>query len=60
MEKARLEAYISPDTKSKLKMFALMHQVTISKLIDDIINDWIDNCNTDDYPLGGDVNVKAN
>lgn len=53
MDKARLEAYILPETKSKLKMYALMHQVTISKLLDDLINDWIDNCNTEEYPLGG-------
>lgn len=53
MDKARLEAYILPETKSKLKMYALIHQVTISKLLDDLINDWIDNFNTEEYPLGG-------
>ena len=37
-------------------MFALTHEVTISKLVDDIINDWIDNCNHDEYPKGGDKN----
>lgn len=52
-EIARLNCYLQPETKSKLKMYALTHEVSISKLVDDIINDWIDNFDSEEYPKGG-------
>lgn len=54
MDKERLNCYIRPDTKSKLKFFALKKNVNISKCIDDMINAFIEaDTDTDAYPLGG-------
>ena len=54
--KNRTTIYIEEDLQKKIKIFAIEHEVPISKLIGDImnryINDWDGNWGCD-YPKGG-------
>ena len=59
LKKKILTAYIEPEDYNILKFFALSHQVSISKLVDDALYKLIlEDGDTCDYPRGGYKNER--